>query len=369
MSKRIFNFSAGPATLPLEALKEAQADFLNFQNSGMSIMEMSHRSKVFESVLAQAKGNLIKLLNIPDTHEVLFIQGGASLQFSMVPMNLKLENKPASLINTGSWTKKALKEIQKETTCNVIGTSQDTNFMNLPTVDSELLNQDAAFTYICPNNTIYGTQYKQFPEPLNSPLIADMSSDILSRPLDISKFGLIFAGAQKNVGPSGVTIVIIKKSLLDRSAEQLPSMLNYNSYASSNSLYNTIPTFGIYMISLTTKWLLNEGGLDSINEKNSQKATMLYDFIDQSDFYYCPVKAQDRSSMNVVFRINGGEELEKLFVSESTKAGLDGLKGHRSVGGLRASIYNAHPKEGVEALISFMKEFENVHNKNLVAAS
>ena len=358
MTKRIFNFSAGPATLPEEILKTAQENLLNFNNTGMSIMEMSHRSKVFESVLDQAKSGLISLLDIPDTHEVLFLQGGASLQFSMVPINLKSNTNTALVMNTGSWTKKAIKEIKKEMTCTVISTSEDKNFSYIPTVDSSIFNQQADFAYLCSNNTIFGTQYKQFPDTGNIALVADMSSDILSRKLDVSKFGLIFAGAQKNVGPSGVTIVIIRKDLLSNVADNVPSMLQYKSFAESNSLYNTIPTFGIYMISLMTNWLQENGGLEEMEKKNNYKSQLLYDAIDSSNYYTCPVNQNDRSTMNVVFRIGTNDELEKKFISEATQAGLDGLKGHRSVGGLRASIYNSHPVEGVEALISFMKEFQ-----------
>ena len=359
MTKRIFNFSAGPATLPEEILKIAQENLLNFNNTGMSIMEMSHRSKVFELVLDQAKTGLIKLLNIPSTHDVLFLQGGASLQFSMVPMNLKTSTNKSILINTGSWTKKALKEINKEMNCDVVASSEDKNFSYIPDIDETTFNQPADFAYLCSNNTIFGTQFKAFPNTKNIPLVADMSSDILSRKLDISKFGLIFAGAQKNIGPSGVTIVIIRKDLIERVEETVPSMLKYKSFAESNSLYNTIPTFGIYMISLMTNWLDQMGGIDSIEEKNNTKSQLLYDAIDTSNYYSCPVSPKDRSSMNVVFRIGTNEELEKKFIKEATELGLDGLKGHRSVGGLRASIYNSHPEEGVSTLIEFMTEFKS----------
>ena len=367
MSKRIYNFSAGPATLPLEILEQAQNELLNFQDQGMSIMEMSHRSKTFESVLDEAKSGIKELLAVPDTHEVLFLQGGASLQFSMVAMNLKQVGVPAKLVNTGVWTKKAKKEIAKETQCDVVASSEQDNFMSLPSVNID--SSPASFVYICSNNTIAGTQYHTFPETNNIPLVADMSSDILSRPLDISKFGLIFAGAQKNVGPAGVTIVIIKKDLLERSDSQLPSMLNYNSFVDSNSLYNTIPTFGVYMISLTVKWLEKQGGLDVVEAKNKAKAQLLYDALDESDFYVSPVAKENRSLMNVVFRIKDREDLEKLFVAEAEKKGLSGLKGHRSVGGLRASIYNAHPQEGVEALVEFMKMFELTHKKGIAVTA
>ena len=358
MTKRIFNFSAGPATLPEEILKNAQENLLSFNNTGMSIMEMSHRSKVFESVLNQAKSGLISLLDIPDSHEVLFLQGGASLQFSMVPMNLKTNINSSLVLNTGSWTKKAIKEIKKEMDCTVIATSEDKNFSYIPQVDQSVFEKSADFVYLCSNNTIFGTQYKNFPDTNGIPLVADMSSDILARKLDISKFGLIFAGAQKNVGPSGVTIVIIRKDLLSRVNDNTPSMLQYKSFAESNSLYNTIPTFGIYMISLMTNWLQQYGGLEEMENKNNIKSNMLYDAIDSSGYYSCPVSEKDRSTMNVVFRIGTNETLEKKFIQEATQAGLDGLKGHRSVGGLRASIYNSHPVEGVESLIDFMNTFQ-----------
>ncbi|MBH37889.1 3-phosphoserine/phosphohydroxythreonine aminotransferase [bacterium] len=358
MEKRIFNFSAGPATLPLDVLKKAQSEFLNYQDLGMSIIEMSHRSKVFEAVLDRAKSGFKSLLNIPDTHDILFLQGGASLQFSMVPLNIAVKDKKVCFINTGIWSKKALKEIKKQAECDVIASSEDKNFSYIPSMNSDQVNQDAAFVYLCSNNTICGTQFKQFPDTGHVPLVADMSSDILSRKLDISKFGIIFAGSQKNIGPAGVTVVIIRKDLLDRSDKTLPSMLNYNSFVDSNSLYNTIPTFGIYMIAAVLDWIKQQGGLDAIEKNNAEKAGILYDAIDSSDYYYCPVDKKDRSLMNVVFRLNDTEEKEKEFFQQAENQGLSGLKGHRLVGGLRASIYNAHPKEGIEALINFMKTFQ-----------
>ena len=358
MSKRIFNFSAGPATMPLEVMETAASEFLNYNDMGMSIIEMSHRTKVFEAVLEKAKSGIKKHLSVPDTHEILFIQGGASLQFSMVPLNIAQEGKRVALINTGSWTKKALKEIKKETQCDVIASSDDKNFTYIPDFNQTLNSNDTSFAYICSNNTIFGTQYKSFPDTGDVPLVADMSSDILSRKIDVSKFGIIFAGAQKNIGPSGITVVIIRKDLLSRSNETLPSMLNYNSYAEANSLNNTIPTFPVYMISNVMNWIETQGGINAIETRNNEKAQMLYNAIDESDYYYCPVDKDVRSLMNVVFRLNDSEEKEKEFYLQAEKEGLSGLKGHRSVGGLRASIYNAHPVEGVEALISFMKKFQ-----------
>ena len=369
MTKRIFNFSAGPATLPWELLTRAQEECWNYNNEGMSIMEMSHRSKTFEEVHAHAKQGLIDLLNIPDNYDVLFLQGGASLQFSMVPMNLKQDEKPIDVINTGVWTKKAIKEIKKESECRIIASSEDDNFLSLPSITSDIIDPNSALTYMCSNNTIYGTQFKSFPDTGASPLVADMSSDILSRALDINQFGLIFAGAQKNIGPSGVTIVIIRKDLAERASEQLPSMLQYRSFIKTDSMYNTIPTFGVYMVGLMTDWLKDQGGINAIEERNQKKAKLLYDAIDESDYYHCPVERSARSDMNVVFKIKAGESYEKQFVEEANKQGLSGLKGHRSIGGLRASIYNAHPEEGIRALIDFMKVFEkNVLTKQAVSA-
>ena len=357
MNNRIYNFSAGPATMPIDVLQNVQNEFTNYQQQGMSIIEMSHRSSTFKQVLERAKQGIITLLNIPDDYDVLFIQGGASLQFSMSALNLVHNNLPVKVINTGVWTKKAIKEIKKETQCDIIASSEDKNFNYIPNL--EQCNFDnASYVYLCSNNTIFGTQYTSFPDTKETPLVADMSSDILSRPLDISKFGLIFAGAQKNIGPSGVAIVIIKKELVKRCDTSIPSMLQYQSYIDSDSLYNTAPTFAIYMISLIVDQLQQLGGISYIQTLNEKKAALLYDFIDNSDFYYCPTNPADRSKMNVVFRIHKGEDSEKEFVSQASAAKLDGLKGHRLVGGLRASIYNAMPMEGVEALISFMKTFE-----------
>ena len=358
MSKRIYNFSAGPATMPFEVLDQAKSELTSFNNLGLSIIEMSHRSKSFLNVIDTAKSNIISLLSVPDDYDVLFLQGGASLQFSMVAQNLLLENKKINVLNTGVWTKKAIKELKKEAEVDIVASSDDKNFTYLP----DLSNCDfsnSSFTYMCSNNTIYGTQFKDFPDTGDSPLVADMSSDILSRRLDISKFGLIFAGAQKNIGPSGVTIVIIKKDLANRVKETIPSMLQYKSFIDSNSLYNTIPTFPVYFISLVTSWIIEKGGLSEMEKHNQKKADLLYDYIAKSDFYYSPVNKEDRSLMNVVFKIKAGEELEKKFVDEATKADLDGLKGHRSIGGLRASIYNAMTLKGVETLVQFMDEFKD----------
>ncbi len=366
MSKRVYNFSAGPAALPEEVLKEAQKDLLNFMDSGMSVMEMSHRSKEFESVLARAESSIRRLLNVPETHAILFLQGGASMQFSMVPINLKEQGKKVDFLQTGMWTQKAEKEIKKECEINMVASTESENFMRIPTPEEIKLDADASFVYMCSNNTIFGTQWKQFPETGSVPLVADMSSDILSRPIDVSKFGVIFAGAQKNLGPSGVTLVIIRKDLAERADKKLPTMLQYRTHIENTSLFNTPPTFGIYVLALVAEWVEKNGGLGAMHKRNVEKAKLLYDAIDSSDFYHSPVNKADRSDMNVVFRagLNGGDEdIEKKFDKEATAAGLTNLKGHRSVGGLRASIYNAVPMEAVQALVDFMKKFEAENRK------
>lgn len=360
MSERIFNFSAGPATLPTPVLEEARDDLLSYKGCGMSVMEMSHRSKEFTEIIEQTKASVKSLLSVPDSHEVLFLQGGASLQFVMAPQNLCLPGKPVDMINTGSWTKKALKEIKTIGEARIAATTEEDNFLRLPKVDELNLSADASYVHCASNNTIFGTQWKMFPKTGDVPLVADMSSDILSRPIDVSDFGLIFAGAQKNIGPAGVTLVIVDRELAERAPESLPTMHQYRTFIEANSLYNTPPCFAIYISGLVMKWIESMGGLQAMDEHNKAKAEILYQAIDDSDFFYCPVKEkQDRSMMNAVFRITGDNaELEKKFVSEATANGLSGLKGHRSVGGLRASIYNAMPKEGIEALVAFMKEFE-----------
>jgi phosphoserine aminotransferase len=356
-TKRTHNFSAGPAALPLEVLEKAQRELVDFKSAGMSVMEMSHRSKEFSGVIESAEARARRLLNISDDYAVLFLQGGASLQFSMIPMNLCQAGKPVDVVNTGSWTKKAIKELNKIGEANIIASSEDKNFSYIPSLSDLNFNADASYSYITSNNTIAGTQWKEFPKT-PTPLVADMSSDIVSRRINVNDFGIIFAGAQKNIGPSGVTLVIIRKDLLERADESLPTMLQYRTHVDNNSLYNTPPTFGIYMIDLVFEWLEAKGGLEAIEAINVRKAKRLYDAFD-GDFYICPVAEGSRSDMNVVFRIQNNEELEAQFVKEATAAGLSGLKGHRSVGGLRASIYNACPEESVDALIAFMKDFES----------
>jgi phosphoserine aminotransferase len=358
MEKRIYNFSAGPAVLPEEVLKEAQEHLMTLPAVGMSILEISHRSKTFDDIINQAKADIKKLLNISDDYAVLFLQGGASLQFSMVPMNIMPPKNKADYINTGAWSKKAIKEAKRVGAINVAASTEETIFNRIPKQAELKLDSDASYAHFTSNNTIYGTQWQKEPEVGNVPLVCDASSDILCRKVDISKYGIIYAGAQKNMGPSGVTLVIFKKDLLERSSDELPTMLNYKTHVEKDSLFNTPNTFGIYIIGLVAKWILNLGGLDKMYEKNKQKAELLYNFIDSSGGYYKGHAEKDsRSVMNITFNLIT-EELEKKLIAEALAAGFSGLKGHRSVGGLRASIYNAFPPKGVEDLVSFLKDFQ-----------
>ncbi len=354
---RIFNFSAGPAVLPVEVLEEAQRDLVALPGVGMSVMEISHRSKAFDDIIKRAEADLRSLGNVPDNYKVLFLQGGASLQFSSVPMNLLGPGASADYIVTGSWSKKALKEAKKVGATRVAASTEEGGFKRVPRQDELQLAADAAYVHMTSNNTIAGTQFHYVPDTGSVPLVSDASSDIFSRPIDVSKFGLIYAGAQKNLGPSGVTLVIVREDLLERSADSLPSMLNYKVHAENGSLYNTPPCFGIYILGLVLRWLVKQGGLEAMAKVNERKAGTLYAELDRSEFWRPHADADSRSRMNVTFRLPS-EDLEKLFVKEATAAGLDGLKGHRSVGGLRASIYNAFPESGVEALVQFMREFE-----------
>lgn len=354
---RIFNFSAGPAVLPVPVLEEAQRHLVSLPGVGMSILEISHRSKTFEDVLARTEADVRALGNIPSTHKVLFLQGGASLQFSMVPMNLLGPEGTADYIITGGWAQKALKEAQRVGKINVAGSTESENFSRLPRQEELHLTPGAAYVHFTSNNTLFGTQWKNEPAVGEAPLVCDTSSDMLSRPIDFKKYGLIYAGAQKNLGPSGVTLVIIREDLLARSAKSLPTMLNYAVHVENGSMYNTPNTFGIYLMGLVVKWALDQGGLSEIAARNERKAAKLYTEIDRTGFYRGTAEPASRSLMNVTFRLPN-EDLEKAFVKESTAAGLDGLKGHRSVGGMRASIYNAFPEEGVDALVEFMREFE-----------
>ncbi len=356
MEKRVYNFSAGPAVLPEEVLKQAQEELLVYPGAGMSVMEMSHRSKNFNDIFVEAQNNLRKLLDIGDNYTILFLQGGATLQFSMVPLNLMPTKNKADYIVTGAWSKKAVKEAKRVGEVNIAATSEESNFSYIPKEFN--LSEDASYVHFTSNNTIFGTQFKTEPEVGNVPLVCDASSDILHKKIDVNKYGLIYAGAQKNMGPAGATLVIIRNDLLERSSDELHTYLNYKIHAGKNSLYNTPPSYTVYIIGLVYKWLLNMGGLDEMYKRNVEKADILYNYIDESDGYYRGTAAkEDRSLMNVTFRMPS-EELEKKFIAEATEKGFVGLKGHRSVGGLRASIYNAFPKKGVEDLVQFMSDFK-----------
>jgi phosphoserine aminotransferase len=354
---RIFNFSAGPAVLPLEVLEEAQRDLVSLPGVGMSILEVSHRSGVFERVLEECEADLRTLAGVPDGYRVLFLQGGASLQFSMVPMNLLPAGGSADYIVTGVWSEKAVKEAKRVGAVRIAGTTADEKFARVPRQDELTLDPEAAYVHLTTNNTIYGTEWHYVPDVGSIPLVADASSDIFSRPIDVSKYGLIYAGAQKNLAPAGVTLVIIRQDLLEKSPASLHTMLSYKVQAENNSLYNTPPVFPIYVMRLVMTWLLKNGGLDAVAKLNARKADKLYAEIDRTGFYKGHAARDSRSRMNVTFRL-GSEELEKKFAKEAAAAGLDGLKGHRSVGGMRASIYNAFPEAGVDALVQFMQEFE-----------
>lgn len=357
MTERIFNFSAGPAVLPLPVLEEAQRDMLSLPGVGMSLMEISHRSKTFDEIFGRAESGLRQLLGIPDNYHVLFLQGGASLQFSMIPMNFLPAESTADYIITGSWGKKALKEGKRAGGTNVAATTADGGFTRVPGDDELKLDPQAAYVHFTTNETIEGVEWKKEPEVGAAPLVADASSDILSHPIPVDKYAMIYAGAQKNMGPSGVTLVILRDDMLKRIPDGLHTMLDYRTHVENKSLYNTPNTWGIYIISLVCKWLLEKGGLEAMHRENEAKAGLLYDAIDSTGFYRGHADADSRSIMNITYRLPS-EELEKKFTAEATAAGLDGLKGHRSVGGIRASIYNAFPLEGVQALVSFMNEFE-----------
>jgi len=357
MGKRIYNFNAGPAALPLPVLEEIQAEFLDFKGSGMSITEVSHRSSWFDEVIEDAQLRVSRIFKLGAEYEVLFIQGGASLQFSMVPMNLLADDQIGDYVNTGAWSAKAIKEAQilgKQV--RVVASSEDRNFTYIPRDIG--LNEDAAYLHITSNNTIRGTQWKNFPSSGSIPLVSDMSSDIMGRTLDIAPFGVIYAGAQKNLGPSGVTLVIIRRDMLERVPEDLPTMLKYTTFAAKNSMFNTPPCFAIYVFQLVMKWLEETiGGLAKMEKLNQEKADLIYRYLDESDFYRGTTEKQDRSIMNVTFRLQD-ESLEGTFITDALANGLGGLKGHRSVGGCRASLYNATSLEAVQALVSFMTEFK-----------
>jgi phosphoserine aminotransferase len=356
-TNRIFNFSAGPAVLPPEVLQEAQQNLLALPGVGMSILEISHRSKPFEDILAGAEADLRALAGIPGNYKVLFLQGGASLQFSMVPMNLLPAGGSADYIVTGSWSQKAVKEARRVGTVKIAATTEAENFTRIPKQQELTLDPNAAYVHYTTNNTIFGTEYHEVPDAGNVPLVSDTSSDMFSRPIDVSKFALIYAGAQKNLAPAGATLVIIREDLLERTPSALPTMLQYPVHVENGSMYNTPPVFTIYVMRLVLAWLLKQGGLAAIEQKNIRKAGKLYGEIDRTGFYKGHAQKDSRSRMNITFRLPS-EDLEKKFAKDATAAGLDGLKGHRSVGGLRASMYNAFPEEGADALVQFMQEFE-----------
>ena len=356
-AKRIFNFSAGPAVLPLEVLEEVRDNLLSLPGVGMSVLEISHRSKAFDEIIEGAEADIRTLAGIPEGYHVLFLQGGASLQFSMAPMNILPQGASADYIVSGVWSQKAVKEAKRVGTVKIAGSTEAENFARVPRQNELTLDPNAAYVHYTTNNTIFGTEFHYVPEVGKVPLVADTSSDMFSGPIDVSKFALIYAGAQKNLAPAGLTLVIIREDMLKRTPASLATMLQYTVHAENKSLYNTPPVYAIYVMRLVLAWLIKKGGLAAVEKMNRRKADKLYAEIDRSGFYRAHAQADSRSRMNVTFRLPN-EELEKTFVKESTAAGLDGLKGHRSVGGLRASIYNAFPEAGVDALVQFMQEFE-----------
>lgn len=359
--KRVYNFSAGPSMLPLEVLEKAKIEMLNYENSGMSVMELSHRSGLFTEIISEAEQHLRDLMNIPNQYKVLFLQGGASQQFAMIPMNLLVKNRKADYVNTGTWSKKAMKEAMKYGDIRIIATSEDENYSYIPAITRNLIHPEADYVHITTNNTIEGTAFSKIPDTGGIPLVADMSSNILSEEIDVLNFGMIYAGAQKNIGPAGLTVVIIREDLIGQAPESCPTMLNYKTHVDSGSLYNTPPTYGIYIAKLVFEWLKRLGGLKEMERINKEKAKLLYDFLEESVMFSSPVRKDSRSIMNIPFTAKSAE-LDAAFVKEATASGFENLKGHRSVGGMRASIYNAMPLDGVQALITFMKEFENKHS-------
>ena len=354
---RVYNFSAGPAVLPEEVLQEAADEMLDYRGTGMSVMEMSHRSKAYDTIIKEAEADLRELMNIPDNYKVLFLQGGASQQFAMIPMNL-MKNRVADYIVTGQWAKKAYQEASLYGKANKIASSEDKTFSYIPDCSDLPISEDADYVYICENNTIYGTKFKTLPNTKGKPLVADVSSCFLSEPVDVTKYGVIYGGVQKNIGPAGVVIVIIREDLITEDVlPGTPTMLRYKIHADADSLYNTPPAYGIYICGKVFKWLKKMGGLEAMKERNEKKAKILYDYLDESKLFKGTVRKEDRSLMNVPI-ITGNEELDAKFVKEAKEAGFENLKGHRTVGGMRASIYNAMPIEGVEKLVEFMKKFE-----------
>ena len=353
---RVYNFSAGPSMLPLQVLEECAKDMLDYKGSGMSVMEMSHRSPVYDEIIKDAEAKLRQLMNIPDNYKVLFLQGGASTQFAAVPLNLMNKNKKADYIVSGQFSGKAQKEATKYGDVKIAASSKDANFSFVPKTDRSSFREDADYVHICFNNTIYGTKFPYIPDTGDIPLVADMSSCIISEPVDVSKFGMIYAGAQKNMAPAGLTLVIIREDLMGNAREDIPVMLDYKTMADNDSMYNTPPCYCIYVAKLVYEWILGLGGLEEMKKLNEKKANLLYDYLDSQDYYVAPVEKESRSMMNVTF-VTGDADLDKKFAKEAEAAGLKNLKGHRSVGGMRASIYNAMPYEGVEKLVEFMKEF------------
>ena len=354
---RVYNFSAGPAVLPEEVLQEAAAEMLDYQGSGMSVMEMSHRSKTYQNIIDEAEADLRDLMNIPDNYKVLFLQGGASQQFAMIPMNL-MKNKVADYVITGQWAKKAWQEAQKYGQANAVASSADKTFSYIPDCSDLPISENADYVYICENNTIYGTKYKTLPNTKGKILVSDVSSCFLSEPIDVTKYGVVYGGVQKNIGPAGVVIMIIREDLITEDVlEATPTMLQYNIHADNGSMYNTPPAYGIYICGKVFKWLKKMGGLEAMKAYNEKKAAVLYDFLDRSKLFKGTVVKEDRSLMNVPF-VTGDEAMDAKFIKEATAAGFVNLKGHRTVGGMRASIYNAMPIEGVEKLVAFMEEFE-----------
>lgn len=354
---RVYNFSAGPAVLPEEVLKKAAKEMLDFKGCGMSVMEVSHRGKEFKGIIETAEAHLREIMKIPHNYNVLFLQGGASLQFAMVPLNLMTKNKKADYVHTGLWTKKAIAEAKKYGKVTIVASSENDHFTGIPKLDPSAFSKDADYFYIVTNNTIYGTVYKEIPDTGDVPLVADMSSNILSEPVDVSKFGVIFAGAQKNIGPAGLTIVIIRQDLVGGAADTVPTLLKYRTYVENGSLYNTPPSYSIYIAGLVFEWIKEQGGLEALKKINQEKAKILYDYLDASDLFSSPVQKENRSLMNVPF-VTGNEELDAKFIKEAAQRGLKTLKGHRTVGGMRASIYNAMPIDGVKALVRYMEEFK-----------
>jgi phosphoserine aminotransferase len=361
--KRAYNFSGGPATLPVAVLEKVRDELLDYRGTGMSVMEMSHRSPEYEEINSRAEQLLRRLMAIPDEYAVIFLQGGGSMQFTMMPLNLYVDGKPVDVLHTGMWTAKAIAELKKSAPYRIAATSEPEKFTRVPRVNEIDLASDASYVYMCSNNTIEGTQWRTMPRTGDVPLVADMSSDILSRQMNVRQFGAIFAGAQKNLGQSGATVVIIRKDLAERADPKLPSLLQYRTEIKEHSLFHTPPTFAVYVLGLMLEWLEGEGGAGALERRNEAKAKLLYEAIDSSNLYKCPVEQESRSRMNVVFRLaDGDEELESRFAKEAATEGIVGIVGHRSVGGMRVSLYNAVTIESVEALVGFMKHFESVRS-------